>query len=348
MGKLRRWAPGIVTGMSVLGTAAISSIVVLAAHFIEELSRPHALLDESMFSWKMPELEEEPPRALQRSLLFSTRDGKLLRGDFWAQPHAAPTIIICHGYRVFRSLLHPVAALEYKFGYNILLFDFRGHGASESVTTSGGNAEIRDLEAAIVAANQQQETLPGKIILHGFSMGASIALLTLPHPDVLAVIADSPYARLDDFLRHFVHWKLTQDSATWSRPLHPLRITFHALAWVTVTTSRAVFRLRFGHALIAHPARSLQRWRKTSKRTASAPIPPILLIHGTADDSIPISHAHKIVGEARAHHIPVETYFAKGSNHCSAYGDYPEEYVQTIQNFLAQHLGMDFPGAPST
>jgi fermentation-respiration switch protein FrsA (DUF1100 family) len=343
MKEQRWWMTGIVTAMSVLGTAAIGSIVALAAHFVEELSRPHVLLDDSAFTWKLPETSGEPPRELQRSLLFSTRDGKLLRGDFWAQQHPAPTVIICHGYRVYRSMLYPVAALEYTFGYNILLFDFRGHGASESVTTSGGNAEIRDLEAAIAAASQQQESLPGKIIIHGFSMGASIALLTLPHPDVIAVIADSPYARLDDFLRHFVHWKLTQDSRAWSPPLHPLRGTFHSIAWATVMASRAVFRLRFGHALIAHPARSLQRWRK--KRVAAAP--PLLLIHGTDDELIPLSHAHRIAREARAHSIPLDTYFAEGSNHCGAYGDHPEEYVQVIQRFLAGHLGADFPGKPA-
>lgn len=347
MRKLRRWIPGIITGISVLGTAALGSIVFLAAHFVEELSRPHTHLDASMLPWKMPEPEAEPPRELQRSLLFSTRDGKLLCGDYWAQPRPAPTVIICHGYRVSRSMLIPVATLEYKFGYNILLFDFRGHGTSESVTTSGGNAEVRDLEAAIAAASQQQETLPGKIILHGFSMGASIALLTLPHPDIVAIIADSPYARLDDFLRHFVHWKLTEDSADWSPPLHPLRGTFRSIAWATVTVSRVVFRLRFGHALIAHPARSLQRWRQHARQPLPALIPPLLLIHGTHDASIPISHAHKIAREARAHHIPLETYYAEGSNHCGAYGDHPEDYVRAIQRFLAHHLGTDFPDRPS-
>jgi len=91
-----------------------------------------------------------------------------------------------------RTLLRPVAALEYKYCYNVLLFDFRGHGESESVATSGGNAEIHDLEAALTVASQQPETLPGKIVIHGFSMGASIALLTDPHPDVAAIVVDSP------------------------------------------------------------------------------------------------------------------------------------------------------------
>src|SRR5260370_269180 len=179
-----------------------------------------------------------------RPLLVRTSDGKLLQGEFWAQPHAAPTIIICHGYRVSGAYLRPVATLEYSRGYNILLFDFRGHGNSESVNTSGGNAEVHDLQAAIAVAIQQPETLPGKIILHGFSMGAAIALLTPPHPDGVAIIADSAYAHLDMILRSFVHWQLMEQSNSWSRSLHWLRSAFHPLSWIMVAFSRLVFRLR--------------------------------------------------------------------------------------------------------
>src|SRR5438105_1411638 len=91
-------------------------------------------------------------------------------------------------------------------------------------------------------------------------MGASIALLSLPHPDVLAVIADSPYAHLDGILRSFVHWQLMEISKNWSAPLRPLRATIPALSWATVATSRIVFRLRYGHRLIARPASGLRHW----------------------------------------------------------------------------------------
>jgi alpha-beta hydrolase superfamily lysophospholipase len=326
--------------------AVTGGVVMLANRFVDELSRPHSMVSElTDITWKLPDTAGEPPIVYQRPLLFHSLDGKLLCGDFWAQPGPAPTIIICHGYRVSRSLLRPVAMLEYQYGYNILLFDFRGHGSSESVFTSGGNAEVSDLKAAIAVASQQPETIPGKIILHGFSMGASIALLTLPHPYVAAVIADSPYAHLDVILRRFVQWQLTQESRSWSSPLRPLRVTFPALSWATVATSRIVFRMRYGHRLIARPASSLKRWRALTQGSSAAHIPPILLIHGIDDDSIPISHARQIAAQAEAHGIPLETYFLEGSKHCGVYGDGPQQYIERLQGFLAQHLGDDFPGA---
>src|SRR5258707_13067507 len=125
-----------------------------------------------------PNLGPEPPLIYQPPLTRKTREGVLLRCDFSVQPHPAPTGALSHGYRASRTQLRPVAAIEYNLGYNVLLFDFRGHGASDSIITSGGHDEVRDLDAAITAASMQKETLPNTIILHGFSMGAAIALLT--------------------------------------------------------------------------------------------------------------------------------------------------------------------------
>ncbi len=211
-----RWIIGVAAGVGTIGVAASSSLLLLAHHFVEELSGPHRPLDEEYISWTLPDPGPEPPASHRRSLLFHAADGTLLCGDFWAQPQPAPTIIICHGYRINRAHMRPVAALEYQDGYNILLFDFRGHGESESVATSGGNAEIRDLEAALNVVRQQSETLPGKIIIHGFSMGASVALLTDPQTDVAAIVLDSPYARLDEILQRIMHWQLTRSSTSWT------------------------------------------------------------------------------------------------------------------------------------
>lgn len=343
MSGQHRLVMGIATGAGVMGLAITSCLLMLANYFVEQLSNPHGKVDAELSTWRLPPSEPEPPRSQQRTLIFHTADGKLLCGDFWAQPHQAPTVVICHGYRVSRSYLRPVAALEYKFGYNILLFDFRGHGESESVITSGGNAEVRDLEAALTVANQQPETLPGKVIIHGFSMGAAVALLAPPRSEVAAIIADSPYARLDEVLRRVVRWELTRGSASWSPALRRLRRTFPALAWATVAASRIVFRLRFGYALIACPSLSFKHWQALSKKTPQRKHPPILLIHGMKDEAVPISHAYQIAKQARACGIALETYLAAEAAHCDAYAHDPQEYIHVLQQFLALHLGMDFP-----
>src|SRR5260370_7783953 len=176
-------------------------------------------------------------------------------------------------------------------------------------------------------------------------MGAAIALLPPPHPDVVAIIADSSYAHLDMILRSFVHWQLMEQSNSWSHSLRWLRSTFQPLCWIMVAFSRLVFRLRFGHALIARPAGSMKRWRVHRQKSQNFHIPPILLIHGTDDKFVSIVHAHQIVKHARMHNIPMQTYFAEGSNHSPAPAHNPHNNIQTIQSFVAQYLGNAYPGA---
>ena len=343
MSGRHRLAISLASSVGLLGVTITSGLAVLANRFVEELSRPHTLMDESIFTWEVPRNTIEPPSTLQRSLLFETRDGTLLSGDFWAQPHPAPTVVLCHGYRTSRSHLRTVAGLEYARGYNILFFDFRGHGESDSVMTSGGNAEVRDLEAALEVATLQPETLPQRVIIHGFSMGASVALLTPPRPEVVAIVADSPYAHSDDILRRLVHYQLTQESKNWRASLHTLQHLWPAIAWLTVFASSFVFRFRFGYDVVAHPATSFRRWRARTKVAHAQRMIPILLIHSAGDTLIPINHARQIADEAKLYGVPVETYFTEDQCHCGAYGYNPEEYVNVLQRFLARYLHDDFP-----
>jgi uncharacterized protein len=172
------------------------------------------------------------------------------------------------------------------------------------------------------------------------------ALLTPPHPDVAAIIADSPYARLDEILQRIVHWQLTGKSTSWAPALHPLRSAFHALSWATVAVSAVVFRLRYGYPLIARPDTSFKRWHSQTKGIIRKDYPPILLIHGMQDIAIPIAHAHQIMTQAQAHNITLETYFVEEAAHCGAYGYNPQEYIRVIQQFLAHLLDYDFPRGP--
>ncbi|GAC1384953.1 MAG: alpha/beta hydrolase [Ktedonobacteraceae bacterium] len=334
----RRLMIGVATGTSILGLAATSGLLMLASRLVEEFSHPHIIPDIEEFNLTLPYTAPEPPRSLQRPLTFQTRDGKLICGDFWAQPQPAPTVVICHGYRASRAQLRPAATLEYMLGYNVLFFDFRGHGDSDSVTTSGGNAEVHDLEAAIAVASMQPETLPNKIIIHGFSMGAAIALLISPHKEVAAIIADSPFARSDDILRRLVLHRLTTSSLSGKLPLQQISSLSPALAWAAVAASVLVFRLRFGHNFVARPDTAFRRWVAQARKTQHFRHPPVLLIHASGDELIPVTHAHQLVTQAQAYNIPLETYFVDYRIHCGAYIHNPEQYTAVIQDFLARHL----------
>ncbi len=339
-----RWMLGIATSTSVLGLAVTGGVLFLANRLVDEFSHPHEIVDED-FKLIQPQPVPEPPRSCQRPLILQARDGTLLRADFWAQPHLAPTVVLCHGYRSSRADLRPGATVQYSLGFNVLLFDFRGHGASDSIITSGGYDEARDLEAAITAAGMQPETLPDAIILHGFSMGAAIALLTAPCKEVAAIIADSPFARSDEMVRRLIHLRLNMHSISWKPLFRHLSIVFPAVAWMSVATSILIFRMRFGHTYVIRPDDSFRR-RSSRGRKKSLEQPhliPILLIHASGDELIPFEHAQRLVARARAQCFPLETYFVDCPAHCGAYAYDPERYVAVTQDFLARHLRDAFP-----
>ena len=345
MFQQHRWTVGLATSISLVGLAATSGVVMIASRLVEEFSRPHTILGEENFSWDMPPTQPDPPRNYHRPLLIQTRDGKLLCGDFWAQPQPAPTVIICHGYRVPRAHLRPVAALEYQSGYNVLSFDFRGHGDSDSVITSGGYIEVLDLEAAITAANIQPETLPNQIILHGFSMGAAVALLAPSHPSVAAIIADSPYANTDDVVQHIINYRFAEGTASWKPFLQWIRTIFPIVSWAVVRMCNVVFRLRFGHPFIAHPVRSFKRLKRLAKAVQQPRQVPILLIHASGDQLIPIAHSYAIVAAAKRNGIQLDTYFVDHPSHCGAYGFDPERYTSKLREFVARHVQQHLSGA---
>ncbi len=337
MSGQHRFLVGVATSTSILGLTMTSGLVFLANRLVDEFSHPHEVVGFAEFQLSLPPVVPEPPRALHRPLTIQTADGTLLCGDFWAQPQPAPTVVMCHGYRASRIQLRHGAATEYSLGYNVLLFDFRGHGDSDSIITSCGNAEVRDLEAAITVACLQPETLPQSIILHGFSMGAAIALLTPPRSEVAAIIADSPFARSDEILVRLINHRLKERSQSLAHMQH-LRSLAPPLAWSLVNASKLVFRARFGYTFVARPEASFKRWVKKTKCVQQHKAIPILLIHAVGDELIPLSHANKLVEQAKAHDIPIETYFVDHPIHCGAYYYNPEQYITVIQQFLSQYI----------
>ena len=343
MATWRRWAAGAASVGVVAGIGATGAIMALAQHFVAQLSRPHVALGDvapELTGWQVPQNVSEPPLDRQRPLHFGLPGGPELCGEFWAQPHPAPTVVICHGYRVDRGRLRPVAALEYAHGYNTLLFDFRGHGESAAVATSGGNAEVRDLMAALDVAAQQPETLPGQLFIHGFSMGGAVALLLPPRPDVAGIIADSPYARLDEILRQLITWQLTERSMRWIAPMRWLRRGFPSLARAVFAASDLIFRVRYHYPLYARPdlrlrSLSMRVWKHA---TGLGKRPPILLIHSVRDPLIPMEHTLRLALAARSSGVPVHAYFADSDTHCGAYGYDPERYITELQRLVTQGL----------
>ena len=138
-----------------------------------------------------------------RNITFKDiKDEITLKGWFFEVKGSNKTVILGHGYRQNRlqygeNTLTLIKSLLNE-GYNVLTFDFRNCGESEGNLTTVGLYEKNDMLGAIKYA----KTLGSKqIVLMGFSMGASVSIVAgAESQDVDAVIADSPFADMEEYL----------------------------------------------------------------------------------------------------------------------------------------------------
>ena len=249
----------------------------------------------------------ETPAALgipYEDVRFTTRDGITLAG--WLMPAARDTraaVILMHGFAGNRlpDLLEFVPWLQRN--YNVLQFDFRGHGASGDARISLGSLEREDVAAAVRFVESRGL---GPSALMGLSMGGAVAILAAGDLPVAAVVADAAFADL----RNPVANRMRLDGY----PLPRLG------SWLIVTA--AALRARVA---LVHP---LQRVAMIAPRG-------LLLIAPRADRLISYRQSVKLYQAAQE---PKELYIVDGADHSAAHAVGGAEYERRVLSFLARYL----------
>lgn len=133
-----------------------------------------------------------------RDLVLTTADGVKLAA--WYVPvyePAAASILLCHGLLDSKWSMLRLVPWLHEAGYNVLLFDFRGHGMSEKRPTSLGRDEVADVQAALDWLEEQGAAdYVGGL---GMSLGAAALVNTASQDDRLdALVLDSLFAEWAD------------------------------------------------------------------------------------------------------------------------------------------------------
>jgi fermentation-respiration switch protein FrsA (DUF1100 family) len=145
----------------------------------------------------------DPPAAsvaaVYEDVSFRSTDGLLLKGWWFPVPSADRAVVIVHGRGVNRikSDFDPQKIAQFLIAsrYSVLLFDLRGHGASEGVRYSLGEYEPRDVIAAIDFAQRKASIDRKRVAIIGESMGGGSAIMTVKaDPTIGPVITDSAFA----------------------------------------------------------------------------------------------------------------------------------------------------------
>jgi pimeloyl-ACP methyl ester carboxylesterase len=235
-----------------------------------------------------------------------------LRG--WWIPAArrnARCVLVCHGAGANAGNFLSVAPFLQRAGFNVLLFDFRGHGDSGGHTTSFGYHEAQDVRAACKYLEARGQS---RIALYGFSMGGSAVSQSFaarfgPAPSsVRAVVLDSTFAAFEPLAE-----AQFQVLPAWART--PALLILSTISRLEIGVAPRDIR----------PAGSIEN---------VAPR-PLLLIHGDADQLIAVSQAHRLFRAARQ---PKQIEIVPHAGHCLCRAANPARYDQAIVEALQKAL----------
>lgn len=239
---------------------------------------------------------------------FTSTDNIPLAGWYIDSP-GERVIVLMHGWNGSRDggVNLRVANELVKRNYDVLMFDFRGHGASGGEHFGLGTLETRDLAGALDYLKTRGVNEVGAI---GFSMGGATLLNSAPeHPEIRALVADSAFADLGPLLEE----RLSAQTG-----LPPIFNPGMLL----------MYRIMFGADLTQDvPANSI---KKLGNR-------PLLFIYGTADDLVPQSQ-FEMNTRAGASNPNFQAWRVEGAGHTTIYDAKPQEYAQRVGDFFDAHL----------
>ena len=219
---------------------------------------------------------------------------------------AQGTAVIVHGYTdnhlVFMYL---VRMYRDEFNYNVMVPDLQYFGYSEGEAAQMGWLDRLDVEDwAAVAHDIFKDDFT---VVHGVSMGAATAMMMsgddLP-PYIRAFVEDCGY------------------SSAWDQFAHNLKDSFHLPPFPILNSASIVSKRRYGWGF--KEASSVNQLAKCDR--------PMLFIHGTEDDFVPVDHVFKNY-QAKTHGYK-ELVLVPGAVHANSYAKDPANYTWRVKYFL--------------
>ncbi len=199
-----------------------------------------------------------------RQAWIPTENGKRLFA--WLLPAKQPvgTLVMIHGWGGNAEFLLPLAEPFQAAGLTVLLIDARNHGRSDG----GGHSSLprfaADISRAVDWVRQQPE-FAGPVALFGHSLGAGAVLLAATdRDDIAAVISLATFAHPADMMRRFM------DQGRIPQFLVPAVLRY--VEWVIGRRFHEIAPIN----------------------TACRVTCPVLMVHGSADRTVPVSDLESI------------------------------------------------------
>lgn len=240
------------------------------------------------------------------SVWFASADGTQLHGWFIpardsngavATDRRMPAILHVHGNA--GNIESHAWFTEYlpPVGFAVFVFDYRGYGESHGRARTRGPL-IEDTNAALSALLARPDVDPQRIGVYGQSLGGAIGL---------NVMADRTEIKCGVFESSFASWRsIAACTIGGDQP----NLFCRTLVGILISDSHS-------------PVDAIARIQR-----------PMLLLHGTADSIIPISHSRRLKEAAGEHATLIEL---PGGDHNTLRDSNPE-IEDAVIGFLREHL----------
>lgn len=287
----------------ILGVLFVIAYAGISIYIATELTKP------------VPSPLTEDPKVVSSTyedITLTTSDNFKLKGWLFKNPASTKIIIFVSGANNNRADkaygMLDIAALTYKEGYSILLFDRRTTGESDGTRSTFGLPEAQDVIAAVKFAEDKGYTRQ-KVGIIADSLGAISTLMGI---DVLknvgAIVLDSPAARVKPIVEHIL---LAEQHVP--QFLNP----------GIFTAAKILFNINLD---IINPIDTIVR----------APETEFLFLHGEKDTVIPIENSRELL----AHSNPKSRLVTfPNAAHVQTFKTDPELYKKEVFGFLSSQLG---------
>jgi acetyl esterase/lipase len=194
-------------------------------------------------------------------------------------------------------------------GWSILVPDHRGstgwgRAYTDAMREGWGAVDVADTAAGARAAVERGWAEPGRVVAMGGSAGGFTVLNLLAHHGDVVAAGVALYAVTD-------------------------------LRALDETTHR--FEAHYNRALVGPWPATADRYRDRSPvNHATAIDRPLLLLHGSVDDNVPIAQAEAMVAAMRAAGRPVELHVYEGEGHGWGRPDTVADELARVESFLAR------------
>lgn len=230
---------------------------------------------------RAPRLAHDPPSEFPGAAADGVRAwripgprGKTLAGWLVLPAGSAarpvPAVLVMHGWGANATMMWPVVPPLHAAGFAVLLLDARCHGHSDDESFTSMPRFAEDIAAGLAWLKRQPGIASDRLALLGHSVGAAASLLHASRQrDVRAVVSLSAFAHPREVMRGLLSEK---------------RIPYPVVGWYVMRQVQRVIGTDFDAIAPVH--------------TIAAVACPVLVVHGQADEVVPVDDAARIAARS--------------------------------------------------